>query len=235
MKYSIVIPCYNEEKNILELVKRFSHIQRGYNIELVLVDNGSSDETRKEIDLWAAQYNFITPCYVDVNQGYGYGILSGLAKASGECLGWMHADLQSDPSVFCAMMDSAMREKGNFLYKGSRKERPVLDTLFTIGMSFFETVLLHKGLWDINAQPTLLSREFYSMWKEPPYDFSLDLYVYYLAKLLKIKVSRFESVQHNRMHGKSTWNTGLKSRINMSRRVINYSKNVKKIIKNSYR
>lgn len=235
MKYSIVIPCYNEETNISELVNRFLEIQVRYDIELVLVDNGSADGTRKEIDFFADKHSFITPCYVEVNQGYGFGILSGLETASGECLGWMHADLQSDPNVFCSMMDSAIHEKGNFLYKGSRKNRPVLDTIFTIGMSFFETMLLHKRLWDINAQPTMLNRDFYLMWKEPPHDFSLDLYVYYLAKILKVKISRFKSVQHNRLHGKSTWNTGLKSRINMSKRVIDYSINVKKIIKNSYK
>lgn len=145
MKYSIVIPCYNEENNVSELVKRFIEISKNYDIELVLVDNGSSDGTRKEIDFFAEKHGFITPCYVEVNKGYGFGILSGLEKARGKYLGWMHADLQSDPNVFCSMMDSAIHEKDNFLYKGSRKNRPMLDTVFGIALDGEKYVITDSG------------------------------------------------------------------------------------------
>jgi glycosyltransferase involved in cell wall biosynthesis len=228
MKTSIIVPCYNEEKNIASLVKRFEPICAKRDVELVLVDNGSSDRTSEEIDLQRKEYPFVCKAVVEKNQGYGYGILKGLMAASGDFLGWMHADLQSDPEVFIPMIQSAEAEEGPFLYKGKRRKRPIVDVFFTFGMSIFETLYLHKFLWDINAQPTLLSRTYYEKWKQPPYDFSLDLYVYYYAKVLNVDIRRFSSVQSKRLNGTSTWNTGMQSRIKLIKRVLAYSKELKK-------
>ena len=47
MRVSIAIPCYNESKNLPLLVNRCSEVSRGRNIEFILVDNGSSDDTIK--------------------------------------------------------------------------------------------------------------------------------------------------------------------------------------------
>lgn len=230
MKASIVIPCYNEEKNIRRLTERFQVVAKKMGeieLELVLVDNGSHDNTQREIQACAECFDFIKLAKVEVNQGYGFGILTGLTAATGDWLGWMHADLQSDPDVFIKMFECATKEEGNFLYKGSRKNRPFLDTLFTIGMSIFETLYLGVGLWDINAQPTLLDRGYYESWREPPHDFSLDLFVYYFAKKRHVIVKRFESIQYEREAGVSSWNTGMSARFKLIKRVLSYSKQMK--------
>ena len=229
MRASIIIPCFNEEKNIIKLVERFKTIALSnmVDLELVLVDNGSKDGTIDEIMKVADQNKFVKPVKVEVNQGYGFGILSGLKEANGDWLGWMHADLQSDPEIFIEMFRSAINEDGDFLYKGKRKNRPIVDTLFTIGMSCFETIYLGTRLWDINAQPTLLSKKYYQTWTNPPYDFSLDLFTYYMAKKQNIRIKRFESVQRVRENGVSSWNTGMKARIKLVKRVLAYSKEMK--------
>lgn len=227
MKISIIVPCYNEEKNIECLVERFQMMSLKMDLELILVDNGSSDSTLEKINDCISKYNFVKKVVVKKNIGYGYGILSGLKVAEGNWLGWMHADLQSDPDVFLKMMRMASLEKGDFLYKGRRANRPVLDRIFTFGMSVYETIYLHKKLWDINAQPTLISRRYYEKWDEPPYDFSFDLYVYYYAQVCGIKIRRFLSPQKQRLNGKSTWNTGMKARIKLVKRVISYSRQLK--------
>ena len=49
MKYSIVIPCYNEEKSINSLVKSCDQLLSKNNIELLFVDNGSTDSTYKNL------------------------------------------------------------------------------------------------------------------------------------------------------------------------------------------
>ena len=99
-RLSIVVPCYNEEKNIPLIVERFQAVLKGAaDAELILVDNGSRDGTGEAIDREMARY--ILPCArkvtVETNIGYGFGILSGLRAARGEVLAWTHADLQTDP------------------------------------------------------------------------------------------------------------------------------------------
>ena len=57
-KFSIVVPCYNEEKNIPILVERFKNFIENENILIVLVDNGSSDGSKALIEDLVKTYNF---------------------------------------------------------------------------------------------------------------------------------------------------------------------------------
>ena len=80
----------------------------------MLVDNGLKDGTIDEIMKIAEQNKFVKPVKVEVNQGYGFGILSGLKEANGDWLGWMHANLQSDPEIFIEMFKNAINEEDVF-------------------------------------------------------------------------------------------------------------------------
>jgi glycosyltransferase involved in cell wall biosynthesis len=231
MKFSIIVPCYNEEKNLNKLVEEFEKnlIQKEENIEVILVNNGSTDNSNKVMEELKCKYNFIKIENVEVNQGYGYGILSGLRVANGDYLGWIHADLQFNPSEFLNGIEYLKQNNypKDVFIKGLRINRPILDKLFTIGMSCYETLILKTKLWDINAQPTLMSKELFEKWLNPPNDFSLDLYAYYIAKRENNKIYRYKVVQHEREEGKSSWNTGMKSRIKLIKRVLGYSKKLK--------
>lgn len=227
MDFSIVVPCYNEEKNIKHLVERFDLLYQKHKFELILVDNGSSDNTSIEIDKEKNNKEYIKKVTVEHNQGYGYGILSGMKEARGKYIGWIHADLQSDPLVFFDMFKSALLEKNNFIYKGARTNRNTSEYFFTNGMAFFESRLFKLKMEDINSQPTLISKTYFLSWKNPPYDFSLDLYAYALALKKNITVKRFNSPQSKRKFGNSSWNTKWNSRIKMIKQVINYSKETK--------
>ena len=98
MKYSIVIPCYNEEKNLPDLISSLKTFPDNYQVEFILVENGSVDGSRnymKQIEADVApKIRFV---WVDQNQGYGYGIQQGLKEASGDYVGWIHADMQLNP------------------------------------------------------------------------------------------------------------------------------------------
>lgn len=233
MLFSIVVPCYNEEKNLCKLVVAFQEVvDHGYPIELVLVNNGSTDESWKILDEIAGLSQFVRVVSVTSNQGYGFGILAGLKQARGDYLGWLHADLQIAPKEICKAIRYLKRSgyPDTVFLRGVRSNRPVLDSIVTFGMSIFETFYLGRFMWDINAQPTLVSRKFYETWKLPPFDFSLDLYVYYLASLGEVKICRFRVLQHKRNEGISAWNTGMGSRIKLVKRVISYSRSLKREI-----
>ena len=232
---SIVIPCYNEEKNIETLVERFSRIKEKLDLngfELILVDNGSQDKTREKIIQKVNTNDYIKMVSVDLNQGYGYGILQGFKVCGGEWIGWIHADLQLPPEAFCEMIETIKSSYNNdkLFFKGRRENRPFSDTIFTIGMGCFESIYLGKRLWDINAQPTLINKNLLEKIKTPPFDFSLDLYIYYMARKYNYDIRRVRVVQQPRIEGESSWNNGIKARMRLIMRTLKFSRQLKRNI-----
>lgn len=228
MKLSIVVPCYNEEENIPLILERFREVIEREDIEVILVNNGSTDNSAQVLEELLPKYNFAKTVLVEVNQGYGYGICQGLQRCEGEYIGWTHADMQTDPADIIKALDIIERERGLVFVKGNRKGRPLFDVFFTAGMSLFETCYLHKKLYDINAQPNIFPKIFFDGWEEPPHDFSLDLYALYMARKKGLKVVRFPVLFPERIHGESKWNTGLKAKWKFIKRTIDFSVKLKK-------
>ena len=101
-------------------------------------------------------------------------------------------------------------------------------------MALFETIILRKFMWEINAQPTVFPREFYATWEGPPKDFSLDLFAYYKAKQAKLKERRIKVFFPDRKHGNSSWNKGLLSKFHLIIRTLKYSLKLKREIYKAY-
>ena len=225
-RLSIIIPCYNESKTLPMLISRCKEVaNKDSNIEIVIVDNGSNDDTSSVLDELTSGLTFITRVEIEVNQGYGHGILAGLAAARGEILSWTHADMQTDLGDALKGLDFFNSESNSeeLFVKGRRQGRPLADVFFTVGMSIFETLLLRKFMWDINAQPTMFHRKFFLTWNLPPKDFSLDLYAYYMAKKSRLVVKRFPVVFAERAHGVSNWNISFISKYHFIKRTLLYS------------
>jgi glycosyltransferase involved in cell wall biosynthesis len=228
IKYSIVLPCYNEEKNLVHLIRECEKSLCKNDIEVILVNNGSTDNTNKILDNYDFDNDLIKYFTLEKNQGYGGGILFGLSMASGDFIGWSHADLQTDMKDVIKGFDM-LTSKSCFV-KGRREGRSFFDNFFTLGMSIIETIIFRKFLYDINGQPTLFSKDFYLTWKNPPSDFSLDLYAYSMAKFAHMKVKKFRVVFKKRFSGKSSWNNGIKSRIVLIQKTLKFSINHKKFL-----
>jgi glycosyltransferase involved in cell wall biosynthesis len=226
MKFSLIIPCYNEAANLPLLLERCKMLTTKPEIEVILVDNGSTDSTPLVLLNLLPLYPGCRSVCVEKNQG----ILSGLKAAKGDVLGWTHADMQTDPQDALKGLDLFEKYGTNIFVKGRRYGRPFADVIFTVGMSLFETLLLFKPMWDINAQPTLFSRKFFESWNSPPYDFSLDLYAYYQAQIQKLKVYRFPVKFGERAHGVSHWNVDWKAKYKFIKRTIKFSIHLKKEI-----
>lgn len=221
---SLVIPCYNEAANLPLLVARCAEVFRDERAEVILVDNGSTDDSSAVLARLLQGQQAIRTVRVEVNRGYGFGILSGLRAAKGDILGWTHADMQTDPADALRGLDIFQRNPDAQLFvKGRRYGRPVGDVVFTAGMSLFETVLFGKPMWDINAQPTLFPRALFESWTQPPHDFSLDLFAYESALRRGYRVERFPVLFGKRAHGHSHWNINWRAKAKFVRRTLSYS------------
>jgi len=228
MRFSLVIPCYNEAANLPLLLERCKELAVRPDVEVVLVDNGSTDSTAEVLQNLLPKYPGCRSIRVEKNQGYGFGIVSGLRAAEGQILGWTHADMQTDPQDVFLGLGLFEKHGDDIFVKGRRYGRPFMDVVFTVGMSMFETLLLAKPMWDINAQPTMFPRKFFDSWSSPPDDFSLDLYAYYQAKSQGLNVCRFAVNFGERAHGVSHWNVNWSAKWKFISRTIVFSANIAK-------
>lgn len=225
MKLSLVIPCYNEAANLPPLIARCRELAQRADMECILVDNGSADGSAAVLSTQLAGQTQLRMVRVEHNRGYGHGILAGLEQARGRIVAWTHADLQTDPTDVLRGLECFEKATSpdSLFVKGRRFGRPAGDVVFTVGMSIFETALLGRPLWDINAQPTMFPRSFFERWKTPPDDFALDLYAYYMARRSGMSVERFPVHFGKRLHGFSHWNLTWRSKVKFIRRTLKYS------------
>lgn len=228
MTLSLVIPCYNEAANLPLLLDRCADVARAPGTEIILVDNGSTDDSPAVLAEMLPGHPGCRSIRVECNQGYGHGVLAGLRAARGEVLAWTHADMQTDPQDALRGLEYFKTHGPGIFVKGRRYGRPLTDVVFTVGMSCFETLLLRKPLWDINAQPTMFGRRFFDSWDDPPNDFSLDLYAYHLARSRGLPVHRFPVRFGERAHGVSHWNVNWAAKRKFIRRTVAFSLELQK-------
>lgn len=224
MRMSLVIPCYNEARSLPALVARCLEVFRDDDIEVILVDNGSTDDTPAVMAALLPGTR-MRSVRVSPNRGYGGGILAGLETATGRVVGWTHADLQTDPGDALAglRLFEADAAPERLMVKGQRFGRPWADVAFTTGMSAFETMLFGRPFWDINAQPTLLPRAHYETWRGAPADFALDLFAYHKALQAGLRVRRFPVRFGARVHGVSHWNVNWAAKRRFIARTMRFS------------
>ncbi len=216
-KLSIVIPAYNESRNISLILQRYAEVIGSLEAELIVVNNGSTDNSQQIIDqeLKKPEYAFARTVLVPKNIGYGNGIFFGLKHCRAEIVAYSHADLQCDPlDVIKGYEIISQKEKPeNYLIKGKRRERKIVPQLLTSCFQVIATLLFFRNFHEINAQPKVFHRELLDKLKYPPLDFNFDFYVLYQAKKEKREIISIPVEFHPRRHGESKWDFGHLSKL----------------------
>lgn len=235
---SLVIPCFNEWKNIEILTEKIEKLleksELRWNFELIFVSDWPAKEFANILKEIEKKHSFISVILFPSNKWYGFSVVEGLKAAKWEYIGRTHADLQTDPEdVFKAFeIIKEQRYPKNIYAKWVRKNRPFADQIFSFWMGIFESIYLGKNLYEINAQPNIFHRNFFEKRKNPPDDFALDLYALYMARKLKVNLIRFNVLFPKRIHGQSNWNTWFKSKWKFIKRTIKFSKKLKQSFNN---
>jgi glycosyltransferase involved in cell wall biosynthesis len=210
---SLVIPCYNEEDVIgntaVHLIKVFKAMD--VNLELVLVDNGSVDNTSKKIDKLIADGYPVVKVTVTVNQGYGNGVLCGIKASRGKLVGFVCADGQVEADDVAKTYRIAAQAKEDKIVKVRRRFR--MDGLVRKLVSIFYNVLINVmfgglGSIDINGNPKIIPRNYLERMDLQSKDWFLDAEVMIKAKRLGLEVYEFNVMSQMREGGSSNVNTG---------------------------
>lgn len=110
---SVIILSFNEDRNInsvVDLVLKFLKEEALDDYELILVDDGSVDDTGKIVDELAAGNSRIKPFHNLTNKGLGYGFRTGISLASKDYVGWFPGDNETLPET----MTNIFKEIGEF-------------------------------------------------------------------------------------------------------------------------
>ena len=224
--FSIVLPCYNEGKNIESLLNEIAKlIKLRDDLEIIIVENGSTDDSLIKIKNHSiCNNNSIALVEIKKNLGYGHGIMEGLNRSTGKYVGWCHADLQNNlTEIYNAFKKNLNTlEKTKTILKGKRLNRSMVDNFFTIGMSILVSILFKCKLTDINAQPKIFPKNFLPLLNESPTDFSLDLYLLLTAKLNKYEILEYPFIVYKRIAGKAKGGGSMLTKVNLTLRTLNY-------------
>lgn len=117
MKLSVVIPVYNEEKTLAEIVRRVQATP--FEKEIVLVNDGSRDRSREIMEQLAAQYPNVRCFHHEVNSGKGAALSTGFTKVTGDIVLIQDADLEYDPNDYAALLVPIQEGKADVVF-GSR-------------------------------------------------------------------------------------------------------------------
>ena len=155
-KLSIVIPAYNEGEriyeNLLEMSKLLSSFVTDY--EMIVVNDGSKDNTEVEIRRASETVKNIVPAGYQMNRGKGGAIKEGVKCATGDYIAFLDADMDLSPmhlKDFLAKMEetSATALIGSKMHKDSKVNYPLPRKIMSLG--YF---LLLKMLFRLNIKDT---------------------------------------------------------------------------------
>ena len=120
---SVVVPCYNESAVLPALIARLTAAVAGHDAELVLVNDGSADDTWARIAEFAARDRRVVGVNLSRNYGHQLALTAGLAECSGSVVLVIDADLQDPPEALSAML-ARMDATGADVVYGQRTARP---------------------------------------------------------------------------------------------------------------
>ena len=136
---SVIVPVFNERSTVAEVIRRIRAADVPVDIEVIVVDDGSSDGTDKV--LAAMGDSTIRVIDHDSNRGKGAAIRTGLAVARGDLVLIQDADLEYDPFDWPKLLEPILRRKAQVVY-GSRftGERKNMLPLHWVGNRFLSLV-----------------------------------------------------------------------------------------------
>lgn len=202
IELSVVIPVMNEEDNIAPLLEAVRDALQDFNYEIILVDDGSTDNTRKKILEHADEHVVL----VELRKNYGQStaMTAGIDHARGEYIVMLDGDLQNDPTDIPAMLQLMKREDWDVV-AGNRKNRK--DGMFLRKIpSKIANALIRRwtGVYikDYGCTLKIFRREIaedLGMYGE------LHRFIPVLAKLQGARITQVDVKHHPRKFGKSKY------------------------------
>lgn len=154
MNISVVIPLYNEEESLPELVDWINKVMYDHNLtyEIILIDDGSKDKSWEEIEKLAETYGSVRAIKFKRNYGKSAALHNGFEAAKGDVVITMDADLQDSPDEIPDLYNMITKE-GYDMISGWKKKRydPISKTIPSKFFNWTARVTTKIKLHDFNC------------------------------------------------------------------------------------
>jgi glycosyltransferase involved in cell wall biosynthesis len=215
IKLSIIIPCYNEEATISQIIEKII-INSPFNNEIIVIDDCSTDKSKKILE--NNLKNKISKLIInEKNYGKGYSIRKGIEVCSGDIVIIQDADLEYDPSDYVRLVSPIVNGEGDVVY-GSRftgtEKRKVLYYWHSVGnkiLTTFSNMLSNLNLTDMECCFKVFKLQLLKSirLKENRFGFEPEI----TAKIAKLNINIYEVgvKYHGRKYSegkKITWRDG---------------------------
>ncbi|MEM1535109.1 MAG: glycosyltransferase family 2 protein [Candidatus Pacearchaeota archaeon] len=139
-KISIIVPVYNEEKTIKEIIMKLVNVKFPIEREIIIVNDGSSDKTEEILrELKTLKLEKIKIVSYKSNRGKGYAVRAGLKYATGSIIGIQDADLEYDPNEYPKLLEPILKKECKVVY-GTRFNKKSKKNIFYYGNKFLSLI-----------------------------------------------------------------------------------------------
>jgi glycosyltransferase involved in cell wall biosynthesis len=157
---TVIVPVYNERTTVAEIVRRVRAVEVPLVLDVVVVDDGSTDGTDKV--LAAIEDSTVRVVTHEKNQGKGAAIRTGLARAHGDLVLIQDADLEYDPDDWPRLLEPVLKHKALVVYgsrfTGERKNMLPLHWMGNRLLSLVTNILYSSTLSDMETCYKLFDR-----------------------------------------------------------------------------
>ncbi len=202
MKLSLVITLMNEEENIAPLLESIRTSLKGFTYEVILVDDGSTDQTVDCIKELADEH--VKLVIFQKNYGQTTAMQAGIDHALGEYIVTLDGDLQNDPSDIPMMLDK-LESEGWDVVAGNRKNRQ--DGVFLRKIPSKIANSLIRNLTDVHIRDYGCTLRIYKAHIAKGMELygELHRFIPVLAKLQGASIVQVDVKHHARIHGESKY------------------------------
>ena len=220
-KLSIIMPVYNEEKTVEEIVKKVLSVKLNIEKELIIIDDCSKDGSYKKLEELKSKFSEIVLLKNEKNMGKGYSLRKGIEKASGDIIIIQDADLEYDPDEYGKLIKPILEDRADVVY-GSRfittEARRVLYFWHYLGnkiLTLFSNMLSNLNLSDMETCYKVFKADIIKKIKLTENRFGFEPEVTFkLSKVKGIRVYEIGISYHGRTYEegkKINWKDGVRA------------------------